>query len=259
MSSIYTPYTYLIGWSEHQKFYYGVRYAKKANPSELWVSYFTSSPIVKRFVKEHGQPDIVQVRKVFTDRITAITWEQKVLRKVNIKNNEKWLNGNLAGAIFKNLDHMRGKQGHMAGKTHSDEAKEKMRQAKLGKSSWNKGVKLSDNHKEKLSKAKENYVPWNAGKQGLQKHSDETKEKIRLSKLKTNKEITLHECLCCGETKAKNKFCSNSCRAKYYAQQRSSLGLNGFQNKANQDAAQAVRRPVGLYGGAHTADFRSSC
>jgi hypothetical protein len=164
MSSIYTPYTYLIGWSKHQKFYYGVRYGKNCNPSELWITYFTSSPIVKRFVEEHGQPDIIQVRKVFNDRMTAINWEQKVLRKVDIKNNKKWLNGNLAGAVYKNLDHMKGKRGHMTGLTHSAEAKEKMRLAKLGKSSWNKGGTLSEDHKEKLRKAKENYVPWNVGK-----------------------------------------------------------------------------------------------
>lgn len=31
-------YTYLIGWSSHNKFYYGVRYAKGSNPNELWKS-----------------------------------------------------------------------------------------------------------------------------------------------------------------------------------------------------------------------------
>lgn len=34
-----TPYTYLIGWSKHNKFYYGVRYAKNSNPKELWITY----------------------------------------------------------------------------------------------------------------------------------------------------------------------------------------------------------------------------
>lgn len=105
MTTIYTPYTYLIGWSEHNKYYYGVRYAKKANPSELWITYYTSSPIVKRFVKKYGDPDIIQIRKIFLDRMSAINWEQKVLRKLDIKNNDRWLNGNLAGAVFKNLDH----------------------------------------------------------------------------------------------------------------------------------------------------------
>ena len=163
MKNIYTPYTYLIGWSEHKKYYYGVRYAKKASPSELWITYRTSSPIVKRFVEKYGDPDIIQVRKIFEDRMTAINWEQKVLRKLDIKNNNKWLNGNIAGAIYKNLDHMKGKKSNMLGWTHTDEAKEKMRKAKLGKPPWNRGRKLTEEHKEKLRKAKENYVPWNKG------------------------------------------------------------------------------------------------
>ena len=37
-----TPYTYLIGWSNLNKFYYGVRYGKGCHPSDLWVKYFGS-------------------------------------------------------------------------------------------------------------------------------------------------------------------------------------------------------------------------
>jgi hypothetical protein len=58
--STHTPYTYLIGWSSTNKFYYGVRYAKKCNPSELFISYFTSSKHVKSYMKKHGNPDIIQ-------------------------------------------------------------------------------------------------------------------------------------------------------------------------------------------------------
>jgi hypothetical protein len=36
-------YTYLIGWSKLDKWYYGVRYASNCNPDELWVKYKTSS------------------------------------------------------------------------------------------------------------------------------------------------------------------------------------------------------------------------
>jgi len=31
-------YTYLIGWSKLKKYYYGVRFAKKSNPKDLWVN-----------------------------------------------------------------------------------------------------------------------------------------------------------------------------------------------------------------------------
>lgn len=34
---IYTPYTYLIGWSKQNKFYYGRRTAKNCHPKEFWI------------------------------------------------------------------------------------------------------------------------------------------------------------------------------------------------------------------------------
>lgn len=94
-----TPYTYLIGWSQHSKYYYGVRYAKNCNPSDLWVTYFTSSKLVQDMRLKHGEPDIIQVRRTFEDRDSAVFWEQKVLSKLNVINNPLWLNQNIAGAI----------------------------------------------------------------------------------------------------------------------------------------------------------------
>ena len=41
--TIYKPYTYLIGWTNYDMWYYGVRYTKDADPNELWKKYFTSS------------------------------------------------------------------------------------------------------------------------------------------------------------------------------------------------------------------------
>ena len=69
MSNI--PYTYLLKWSSTGAKYYGVRYSKNCNPSDLWVKYFTSSSIVADYVLEHGDPDVIQIRKTFSDvRIT---------------------------------------------------------------------------------------------------------------------------------------------------------------------------------------------
>jgi hypothetical protein len=61
--NIYIPYTYVIGWSSLQKYYYGVRYAKNCNPLDLWVSYFTSSKRVAHYREKFGEPDIIQIRK----------------------------------------------------------------------------------------------------------------------------------------------------------------------------------------------------
>lgn len=89
---IYTPYTYLIGWSKHQKFYYGRRTSKSCHPSELWKSYFTSSRHVKEFRKKFGDPDIIQIRRAFNTPRKARIWEDKVLRRLDAAKNPKFLN-----------------------------------------------------------------------------------------------------------------------------------------------------------------------
>jgi hypothetical protein len=86
------PYTYLIGWSNKNKFYYGVRWAKDCDPNDLWVSYFTSSKHVHNFINEHGEPDIIKIRKTFTSPHLARIWESRVLKKLNVCSNEKWIN-----------------------------------------------------------------------------------------------------------------------------------------------------------------------
>lgn len=97
--SIYTPYTYLIGWSTHNKWYYGVRYAKNCNPSDLCKTYFTSSKHIKQFRKEYGDPDIIQIRKKFNDVEKAILWEHKVLKRLKVNITEKWINQTYNGCF----------------------------------------------------------------------------------------------------------------------------------------------------------------
>lgn len=123
----HVPYTYLVGWSKHNLWYYGVRYAKNCHPDDLWIIYYTSSKRVCQLRAELGEPDIVQVRKVFMDAKSAIRWEEKVLRKMNVLNNPKWINANISGAIY--LD-------------------EKARAAISSKA---KDRKLSDSHKQRIS------------------------------------------------------------------------------------------------------------
>jgi hypothetical protein len=61
-------------------------------PSELWVSYKSSSKYVAEFAKSHGSPSITQVRKTFHTKDAARLWEHKVLKKLKVVNDEKWLN-----------------------------------------------------------------------------------------------------------------------------------------------------------------------
>jgi hypothetical protein len=85
-------YTYLIGWKKHNKWYYGVRYSSKCNPNDLWKKYFTSSKVVKLFREVYGEPDVIQIRKTFNEPTKAKLWEQKVLKRMCVSSNDKWLN-----------------------------------------------------------------------------------------------------------------------------------------------------------------------
>ncbi len=89
-------YTYLIGWSKLDKWYYGRRTAKGCTPSELWVTYFTSSKYVKRFRALNGEPDVIQVRKLFSNPSLCSTWEERVISRLDMPNNSRWLNESYA-------------------------------------------------------------------------------------------------------------------------------------------------------------------
>ena len=86
------PYTYLIGWTNLNKWYYGVRYATGCSPQDLFNPYQTSSKKVFQIIKEYGLPEIIEIRKVFNNVEKARLWESKVLKKLNVLNSDKWLN-----------------------------------------------------------------------------------------------------------------------------------------------------------------------
>lgn len=120
-----TPYTYLIGWSEQNKYYYGVRFAKKCSPTELWVSYFTSSKHVSAHRIKFGEPDIILIRKIFDDVNKARFWESKVLKRMKVVENSNWLNKTDNRSIDPVLA-LKGTMSHV-GKKRSEESKKKMR------------------------------------------------------------------------------------------------------------------------------------
>lgn len=104
----YIPYTYLVGWTHLNKWYYGVELGVKkipcANPKNLWVTYFTSSKLVAYYRETHGDPNVIQIRKEFSvgspeERMeSAINWEKKVLSRIDITQ-DIWLNGRIGGDV----------------------------------------------------------------------------------------------------------------------------------------------------------------
>ena len=154
----YKPYSYKIGWSKLNKWYYGVEIGttkKIANPQNLWIKYFTSSKYVKKFREENGEPDIIIVDKIFDNRKDALLYEEKYLKSVNAMESQEWLNRSTGGKNFyneitedfrekqriamrKRLDSgykfpvRRGKEHQNYGKKWSDEQKLQMSQRKTG-------------------------------------------------------------------------------------------------------------------------------
>lgn len=129
-----TPYTYVIGWKALDRWYYGVRFADNCDPSDLWNPYKTSSKYVLKFIAEHGDPDLKEVRKIFSTVDSARQWEHRVLRKLRVIHNNKWLNqtDNIS------ISHEAGMRGAMKPKPAG--FGEKIRRSRLGKH-WSEEIK----------------------------------------------------------------------------------------------------------------------
>jgi hypothetical protein len=129
MKRKFTPYTYLICWTALGLSYYGVRYARRCHPSELMVSYFTSSKRVKKLIEDFGLPDVIEIRREFESVTEARQWEHRVLKRLKVIEKDWWINrtDNVSIAPMigeENPMHGRtGEKHHRYGTTHSDETK----------------------------------------------------------------------------------------------------------------------------------------
>ncbi len=188
--NIYVPYTYVIGWKNINKWYYGVRFAKNCNPNDLWNPYKTSSKTVKKYILNYGNPDTIQIRKTFDSSEKARLWENKVLKRLKVIGNDKWLNktDNISidpksaseGAKNKPKDFGEKIRKARTGKKHSEETKKKMSESRKGKPANFK--KHTDESKKKLSDIGKTKIGNLNGFYG-KKHSEETKKKISNTKI----------------------------------------------------------------------------
>lgn len=85
----------------------------------------------------------------------------------------------------------------MLGKNHSEETKRKIALTRIGKSSWNKGMKMNEESRLKMIASLKGKIPWNKGltindprvkknrdiriANGKQWHSEETKKKLSIA------------------------------------------------------------------------------
>ena len=127
--SIYIPYTYLIGWTHHNKYYYGVRYRKECTPSDLWTTYFTSSLHVSDFRSKYGEPDIIQVRQCFLNKNQAKKWEEAVLTRLKVSSSDTWLNVS-EGNKFRGVTGEKRNTSKMGRYIRTDEVKAKYKSSR---------------------------------------------------------------------------------------------------------------------------------
>jgi hypothetical protein len=197
MKTHYQPYTYLIGWSKQQKYYYGVRYAKNCSPGDFWIKYFTSSPSVSAMRLLYGDPDIKQIRKIFSARDLARRWETRVLKRMRVVMREDFLNKNDTPAPPINNRVMtqatKEKIGTSnRGKPKSEEHKQKIKAARAKQTNTRKGVPVSEETKQKIREARSTQITTDETKEKMKlnhvgmkgrTHSDTTKQKIREANL----------------------------------------------------------------------------
>jgi hypothetical protein len=144
-----TPFTYLVGWPDHGLFYYGVRYRKGCEPSDLWTKYFTSSKYVAETRRTLGEPTLIEVRRTFGSEQEARSWETRVLIKIDAQHHPKFLNrSNLpAYPSEKTPEHIENIAAKLRGQKRTPEQRAKM--GPTGKT-WT----LSEETKQKMSLAK---------------------------------------------------------------------------------------------------------
>lgn len=184
------PYTYLIGWSKYNKFYYGVRFAKNCHPSELCIDYFTSSKYVKEFIEENGLPDVIEIRKLFDNSDNARRWESKVLKRLKVVSKDIFINKTDNISIssecsrYEHTMEIRLKKSlSRIGKKHSKETIEKIRMShkKIKDRPWLrvKRPEISEKMKglfsgEKHPQFKGYYItPWGTFSSALNAKTDE--------------------------------------------------------------------------------------
>jgi len=133
------PYCYFIGWPELNKFYYGVKFGIDANPENFWKTYFTSSDLVEKYRKQHGEPTLIEVRKIFDPvkygsinnaQQAAIIHENKVIRRMNMIHEERFLNcsNNVCHRTGERIINHKKYRNEKFGQYHSKEGLESMRE-----------------------------------------------------------------------------------------------------------------------------------
>ncbi len=172
------PYTYLIKFKPTGQCYYGSRFKNVRlgllPEDDLMLNYTTSSHTINDLLNKHGLDAFEwEVRKVFDTPKQATEWESRVLSRCKVLENEKWLNGNVAGHILLTEEGRKKISEFHKGKPKTEEHKKNLSKSQKGKPKVNSKNKTPE-YKELMSKLKSGINNPMYGKF----HSDEAKKKI---------------------------------------------------------------------------------
>jgi len=99
----------------------------------LWVKYFTSSPKIKSLITEYGADSFeFEIRKIFKTPERATAWEAKVLKRMKVLENRKWINANIAGHIMPTAESNKKISDFHKGKPKSAEHRRKISESVTG-------------------------------------------------------------------------------------------------------------------------------
>jgi len=200
MNLPYIGYTYCIKFLKTNQVYYGSRCAKNCHPSEFWVTYFTSSKIVKKLINEFGKDSFIfEIRKTFADNPKdSQKWERKVLKRINAGCRQDFLNKSNGVAPI-----LSGWKNPFFNKKHTEETKKKMKDNQPNKKghnnpNWKGGI----NSLRTLKKFTSQEERANAQSQKMLKSNPMKNEMVKekhLSSIRQMKEKMSKICSHCGK------------------------------------------------------------
>jgi hypothetical protein len=87
------PYAYIIKFKPTCQYYIGIQWGNNCHPDNLWNNYFTSSKLIHGLIKKYSIHDFeIKIHKTFSSGYDARAWEDKILRRLRVVGNKKYLN-----------------------------------------------------------------------------------------------------------------------------------------------------------------------
>lgn len=162
-------YRYTIMFKDGRK-YHGCRYSKDADPSEFWVTYFTSSSEVHKLIAEHGKDSFSIIDIIEHPNDDAYSEETKFLIENDCATSDLWINkSNNDYCLGYGTDAFTKRMIEKYGVQHNSQMASVRR-------AWSDAMSVANKNPETIAKRKFSLMQ----KFGVehQMHSDEVKSKL---------------------------------------------------------------------------------